>query len=101
MVIQLDLRIEATMGQMTAPFDGPVISHLYDPRAGRTLRAVINAGLSLNENEQVLNEVFCFRGIPQDAARHVTDNSLVSLIKKAERFLVAVQKPCEQVFIRT
>jgi hypothetical protein len=60
-----------------------VVSHLDDPRANSALRGVEVAALPLNEDVQVLNEIFPLRGIPQDTDGNATDDSLVSLKEKA------------------
>jgi hypothetical protein len=83
MASKLHLGIETTMGKMTAPFDGPVVSHLHDPGAGGTFRAVEDGALPLNKNEHVLNEIFRFCGISQDTNGNAADDSLVSLKEKA------------------
>src|SRR5258708_39510915 len=93
-------RIELAAGEVPAPLNRPVVSHLDNPGAGSTLRSVEDAALPLNEDEQVLNEIFRLRGIPQDTDGDATDDSLISFKEKAQSFLVAVEKPCQQVFVR-
>jgi hypothetical protein len=77
-----------------------VVCHLYNPGAGRTLSAVKDAALPLNEDEQILNEIFCLRGIPQDSGGNAAENSLVSSEEKAKSFVIAVEKANQQVFVR-
>src|SRR6267378_1291573 len=60
MTSKLHLGIEMAVGEMAAPLDSAVVSHLHDPGAGRALRAVEDAELPLNEDEKVLNEIFRF-----------------------------------------
>ena len=79
----LHSRIELARGEVASPLNGPVVSHLDNPGAGSTLRSVEDAALPLNEDEQVLNEIFRLRGIPQDTDGDATDDSLVSLKEKA------------------
>jgi hypothetical protein len=56
---------------------------LNDPGARSALRAVKDAALPLNKDEEILYEIFRFRGIPQDTDGNATDDSLVSLKDEA------------------
>jgi hypothetical protein len=60
-----------------------VVSHLDDPRARSALRTVEDAALPLNKDEEILYEIFRFRGIAQDTDGDATDDSLVSLKDEA------------------
>jgi hypothetical protein len=56
-----------------------VVSHLDDPGARRTLRTIEDRALSLNEYEEVLDEIFCLSWISEDTDCNSSDNLLVSL----------------------
>jgi hypothetical protein len=75
--------VKLARGEVAAPLDGSLICHLNDPGARRALRAIEDAALSLNENEKILNEIFRFRGIPQNTNGNTSENSLVSFKEKA------------------
>jgi len=95
----LRLRIELAGGEVAAPLNGPVVSHLDNPRAGGTLRAVEDAALPLDEDEQVLDEIVSFRGISEDADSNTASDSYVSLEEDPQSLRITLQDADQQVFI--
>ena len=93
MVSKLHLGIETAMGKMTASLDGPVVSHLHEPGAGGTLRAIEDAALPLNEDKHVLNEIFRFCRISEDSVCDAAHDSRIGYEKTPQGFLIAICNP--------
>jgi hypothetical protein len=75
--------IELAAGEVAAPLNRPVVSHLDNPGACRAFRTIKDCALPLDEDEQILDEILRLRGITQNTGCNATDDSLVSLKEKA------------------
>ena len=76
-----DLRpgIELARGEVPAPLNRSVVSHLDDPGACRAFGTVKDSALPLDKEEQVLNEILSLRGVSKDAGCYAANESRISL----------------------
>jgi hypothetical protein len=75
----LHSRIELAAGEVAASLNGAMVSHLDYPGARRTLRAIKDCALALDEKEQILHEIFGFVVVPKDASGYVPNDSRIAL----------------------
>jgi hypothetical protein len=78
-------RIELAHGQIASALDRSMVRHLDNPGAGGTLRAIEDGAFSLDEEEEVLNEVFGFGSVSKDARGDAASKPGVPLKKDAQR----------------
>jgi hypothetical protein len=76
--------IELARGEVSAPLDGPVISHLDDPGTCCTSRAVKDRALALNEKEKVLTKIFRFCWVAEYAGGYAANDRGESLKKETQ-----------------
>ena len=76
--------------QVPPAVDSPMVGHLNDPRYCRTLHGIVETGLLEEDEKDILNEVFRFRFISQDAARDIEDRPGVSLEQNRQRLLAPI-----------
>jgi hypothetical protein len=98
-VLNLRPRIELAGSQITAPLNGPMVCHLDDPGACGGFGAVKDPAFALEEEEQVLDEILCFRGIPQYASCDAANDARISFKQTSERRLIAPGNACHEHFI--
>ena len=65
--------------QISPSVDGPMIGHLNNPRYRRTLHGIVDTCLLEEEQKDILNQIFRFRFISQDASRDIEDRPGVPL----------------------
>jgi hypothetical protein len=85
-------RIELARGEVPAPLNRSVVSHLDNQGACRALRTVKDRAFASYEEEQVLDKIVRFGGVSQDTISNTANDSRVSLEEKPQSLLITLHK---------
>jgi hypothetical protein len=93
------LRVEFSGLEIPPPVERSVICHLDNPGPGRALSAVEDPTFLLDIEKQVLDQVFCFGCISQNADGHAPRQTRITFEESGQSFPVSDANLIQQRFI--